>query len=349
MMERRRSARSRSSGSESESERSVEPRKLLPLRSSRGTRIRKLLGEEAEADASFWGQDAWQEDGEDDDYSTEAGWSGLYLTCIAASLQACASVALEDIVDSDFDEEEAPDDDVHDGEADEEAPRRKRRATTTGKYREPLQSRPMKRAAVVKAPTTTAAATASEASTFEYVAPTVRSSTARKTSVSSELRRRASGETARLAAMNKKPPVDKASHRLTQAQLLAEAVRTEVENSQSLQRLEQLEEEKKAESVAPKAPFTGRMIRYYSRIGALKTITFLNTHEFPSLFNQPKPKKRISSQQQKLNRLRFEAEEKADEEDEDEDTAEEEDDDKVDAQSHGLLQQAPPSAAKAVA
>ncbi|RLN49967.1 hypothetical protein BBJ28_00013010 [Nothophytophthora sp. Chile5] len=342
MMERRRSARSRSSGSESE--RSMEPRKVLPARSSRGTRIRKLIGEEAEADASFWGQDAWQEDGEDDDYSTEAAVSHMSYV----RLNRCV-LEEEDIVDSDFDEEEAPDDDVHDGEADEEAPRRKRRAATTGKYREPLQSRPTKRAAVVKVPTTTATATAAEASTFQYVAPKVRSSTARKTSVSSELRRRASGETARLAAMNKKPPVDKASHRLTQEQLLAEAVRTEVENSQSLQRLEQLEEEKKAESVAPKAPFTGRMIRYYSRIGALKTITFLNTHELPSLFNQPKPKKRISSQQQKLNRLRFEAEEKADEEDEDEDTAGEEDDDKMDTQSHSSLEQEPPSAAKAVA
>lgn len=51
----------------------AETRKVLPARSSRGTRIHKLIGEEAEADASFWGQSAWQEDGEDDDYSTEAG------------------------------------------------------------------------------------------------------------------------------------------------------------------------------------------------------------------------------------------------------------------------------------
>lgn len=48
-------------------------RKLLPERSSRGTRIRQLIGEEAEADESFWGQDAWHEDEEDDDYSTEDG------------------------------------------------------------------------------------------------------------------------------------------------------------------------------------------------------------------------------------------------------------------------------------
>lgn len=48
-------------------------RKRLPARSSRGTRIRQLVGEEADADASFWSQDAWREDEEDADYSTEEG------------------------------------------------------------------------------------------------------------------------------------------------------------------------------------------------------------------------------------------------------------------------------------
>ena len=51
----------------------AEVRKVLPARSSRGSRIHKLIGAEFEADASFWGQSAWQEDGEDEDYSTEAG------------------------------------------------------------------------------------------------------------------------------------------------------------------------------------------------------------------------------------------------------------------------------------
>lgn len=48
-------------------------RRALPARSSRGTRIRKLVGEEAEADESFWNQNAWNEDEEDEDYSTEEG------------------------------------------------------------------------------------------------------------------------------------------------------------------------------------------------------------------------------------------------------------------------------------
>jgi hypothetical protein len=67
---------------------------------------------------------------------------------------------------------------------------------------------------------------------------------------------------------------------------------------QSLSRLEQQEEEKKAETMTPKAPFTGEMVRFHSRIGAPKTITFLNSVDFPPIFNQPKPKKRERRQEQ---------------------------------------------------
>jgi hypothetical protein len=158
------------------------------------------------------------------------------------------------------------------------------------------------------------------------------------------MRRRASHEAAKLAAKHKKPMVHKTGNRLTQAQLLAEAVRTEVENIQSLQRLEQLEEEKKAENAAPKAPFTGSTVRYYSKLGAPKTITFLNTAAFPSIFHQPKPKKRISSQQQKLNRLKD-----AEEDDDDNESAQDEEFEEKDSQQHGLLQTNTPTAAKAAA
>lgn len=141
---------------------------------------------------------------------------------------------------------------------------------------------------------------------FQYEAPTVRRSTARKSSASSELRKRATAEAALRTRRHSDPPgslpTGSQSHalqqsaapplRFTQAQLLAEAVRTEVENVQSLSRLEQLEEEKRVESLAPKAPFTGHMVRYYSRIGAPKTITFVNAVEFPALFHSQPPAKR---------------------------------------------------------
>ncbi|GMF16644.1 unnamed protein product [Phytophthora fragariaefolia] len=331
----------------------TETRKVLPARSSRGTRIHKLIGEEAEADASFWGQAAWQEDGEDEDYSTEAGMIHCCVDAvgfIANSIGFYQPVEEEDIVDSDFDAEEAPDDEVHDAEEDEQPTRRKRSAASSGRYKEPIQPRPAKRKAVAAVSKPPAAVPAPATPVFEYVAPTVRSSTARKSSESSEMRRRASHEAAKLAAKHKKPVVEKTGNRLTQAQLLAEAVRTEVENTQSLQRLEQLEEEKKAESVAPKAPFTGRVVRYYSRIGAPKTITFLNTVDFPPIFNQPKPKKRVSSQQQKINRMKMEAEE-ADDDDEDNESVQDDgrEYEEKDGQQHGLLQNNTPTAAKATA
>jgi hypothetical protein len=72
---RRRARRGSESGGEGED---PTQRKVLPTRSSRGTRINKLLGEEAEADEAFWGQDAWREDASDDDYSTEEGAAAIW-------------------------------------------------------------------------------------------------------------------------------------------------------------------------------------------------------------------------------------------------------------------------------
>uniref|UniRef100_A0AAV1ULH9 Vps72/YL1 N-terminal domain-containing protein n=1 Tax=Peronospora matthiolae TaxID=2874970 RepID=A0AAV1ULH9_9STRA len=302
-------------------------RKVLPARSSRGTRIHKLIGEEAEIDASFWGHSAWHEDGEDEDYSTEA--------------------EEEDVVDSDFDQEEHPDIDVHDDEdnADDKVTKRKRSGTNSGRYKEPLSNPALKRKVSENRSTLPAAPTSSMTSLYQYVAPTVRSSTVKKSSESSEMRRQASHQAAKLAAKHKKGTVEKVGSRLTQAQLLAEAVRTEVENTQSLQRLEQLEEEKKVESLVPKAPSVGRMVRYYSKLDTPKTITFLNALDFPPIFNQLKPKKPISAQQQKMDRRRREAEEKVEHENAcvDKETFEEKD-----ARQHGLLQSSTPrSGAKA--
>lgn len=170
---------------------------------------------------------------------------------------------------------------------------------------------------------------------FQYEAPMVRRSTARKSSESSELRKKTTEEAARSAirarrlsdtktnSINNGTPTSNTgakNQRLTQAQLLAEAVCTEVENIQSLSRLEQLEEEKKTESMTPKAPFTGQMVRFHSKIGALKTITFLNSIEFPALFNQQKPKKR----ERPAAKRSHEQDEDADEDDDNEEPQENE-------------------------
>ena len=61
-------------------------KKVLPSRASRGARTNKLIGEEAEADESFWGQDVWNEDAADDDYSTEEGTTDA---CTHVSQSSC--------------------------------------------------------------------------------------------------------------------------------------------------------------------------------------------------------------------------------------------------------------------
>ena len=51
------------------------PLKQLPQRSTRGHRYSALSGIDAEADEEFWGQEAWNVDDIDQDYSTEEGRS----------------------------------------------------------------------------------------------------------------------------------------------------------------------------------------------------------------------------------------------------------------------------------
>jgi vacuolar protein sorting-associated protein 72 len=235
----------------------------------------------------------------------------------------------EDVVDSDFDEEEEPDDDVHGDDEDEGGGKRKRGRPTREQqaqrraYQEPHEAAKRLRRATAATEFDGNAAIKKEGGTalaVAYEAPKLRQSTAKKSSESSDLRRKILEEASRLAAKAKKPPDVKA--RLTQEELLVEAVRTEVDNVQSLNRLERLEEEKKAESViTPKAPHTGLIVRYHSRIGMPKTITFLNTSSFPSIFDQKQPRKR-----ERLAPKEEIVDDEDDDDDEEEDEEEEEED-----------------------
>ncbi|KDO28927.1 hypothetical protein SPRG_05799 [Saprolegnia parasitica CBS 223.65] len=232
----------------------------LPSRSSRGSRINKLIGEAAEADETFWNNEVWAE-GEDDDYSTEA--------------------EEEDVVDSDFFDDEAPDDDVHD--ADEERPAKRARNTRSA-FKEPVPvapKRPRRAAPVVDAPPMP----------IDVAPMEVRSSTINKRVLSHDLQERYAIE-ARKAQAEKNAAAPKVVVRMTQAQLLAEAVRTEVDNTQSLNRLERMEEEKRADDMVPKAKFTGPAIRYYSSLHTPKLITFLNADAFPAVLTQGPPQVR---------------------------------------------------------
>lgn len=150
----------------------------------------------------------------------------------------------------------------------------------------------------------------------------LRESTAQKTSASSALRRKLVEEAkAQAQGKSKKAVVGRA--RMTQEELLAEAVQTELENTQSLTRMERMEEERKAEQgVAPKAPFVGAVVRYHSRIGMPKTITFLNTEQWPSIFNQTRPTKRMRREKEKEREDESKQEQEREEEDaEEEDTS----------------------------
>lgn len=106
----------------------------------------------------------------------------------------------EDVVDSDFDYSEAPDDDVHEAAAedDDEPIKRKRATASSGRYKDPFEkSRPSKQKAAVATGTDAPVVAATPLTpVYKYVATTVRSSTARKSSMSSEMRRRASNEAA---------------------------------------------------------------------------------------------------------------------------------------------------------
>ncbi|EQC29132.1 hypothetical protein SDRG_13164 [Saprolegnia diclina VS20] len=233
----------------------------LPSRSSRGSRINKLIGEAAEADETFWNNEVWAE-GEDDDYSTEA--------------------EEEDVVDSDFFDDEAPDDEVHD--ADEERPAKRTRSTRSA-FKEPVPvapKRPRRTPPVVDAP---------PLMPLDVAPMEVRSSTINKRVLSHDLQERYAQE-ARKAQAEKNAAAPKVVVRMTQAQLLAEAVRTEVDNTQSLNRLERMEEEKRADDMVPKAKFTGPAIRYYSSLHTPKLITFLNVDEFPAVLTQGPPQVR---------------------------------------------------------
>ena len=109
----------------------------------------------------------------------------------------------------------------------------------------------------------------------EYFQRTLRASTAVKSSLFAENYRKRAEE---MAKQNEKKI--KVIRQFTQQELLAEAIRTEADNVRSLNRLEELEEAKKQHNlmVTPKTPFeNGGWIRYHSKLGQPKTLTFFNT------------------------------------------------------------------------
>jgi len=186
----------------------------LPKRTTRGQRVRVLEGEEADAHEQYWGQQAWAENEEDNEEEVQS--------------DEFSSSDVEDSADSDIDIDEnddAPDLMAQD-EGDEGGKKKKRvflrppakpRAPKRPRTKMPLPPRSME----------------------------VRTSTA---NVGREMdaKQRAEAEEQSLRKRRKQAaPKAEGARLMTQRQLLAEAVRIEVENRRSLEMMMLLMAEKK--------------------------------------------------------------------------------------------------------
>lgn len=207
----------------------------------RSTRVRKVIPiaekllKETEEDADFWGQDAFADDEEDGEFNeNEASDQG------------------EDMVDSDFDAPEAADED--DGTAAEKEARAveriERKKSGGGGYVDPAKKSKRKPAPPPTTPKTpqqkTPTSSRKSAPSIPSRPLSLRNSTRRASLKAAERREQQDKESAKRRAQKaardaKKKPV----REMTQEERLAEAVKTEEENRESLKDLLRLEEERK--------------------------------------------------------------------------------------------------------
>jgi YL1 nuclear protein/YL1 nuclear protein C-terminal domain len=242
-------------------------RRTLPSRTTRGKRLRaQLEDEEEQADNEFWGQEFFAEDARDADYVSEK--------------------EEEDVPDSDFFESESEEDE-DDGELEVRSEPKKKTLRPPGAP--PARPRPPPRppvkeklagagvadadagdvvAGAAAGDEDAAGATAAPLSRelvleAMYEAPKLRKSTRERVEVMTKEREERE-LMARAVARPKKAGGD-ATRILTQAELLAEAARTELENLASLKLLLAQEEETKRKANAKKARYGGPLVRLRSR------------------------------------------------------------------------------------
>lgn len=251
----------------------------LPKRASRGRRMRQLVGEELDADELFWGQKAWAEqnksDDEDVEYSSE-----------------------EDVVDDDFD--------IDEGEAKQAATAREERTLMRegatkrkgrGVYVDPALKRKHARvgggAAGARATRGKAAAKVVPPSSMS-----MRRSTKTKVGAMQAARKIREREQKKASAARRakqKPKVEEKP--MTQEELLAAAVETELVNKRSLELMLRIEEERKRAMRWKKKVNAGPVLRYRSRAGeATNTLTFTMVARIPSVINArsvPYPPQRV--------------------------------------------------------
>lgn len=257
----------------------------LPRRETRGKRMTRLLDDEVEADEQFWNQEAFQEAVEDLEYEEEG--------------------EVEDVFDSDFDEEEA----VSDGEPGEEEKRPKQKRKLP-----PGSKKTVKKSKLPKAARNlTALEEAVEAAADGQGASPRKSTKKHKgqmeieqlggslegdTSVQNE--RRKSSRTAVVVKAIEREAVRAAQtpkvvkkrreeeRRWTQEEMLLEAAQTEVLNRQSLELMLAKEEEVKRKANIQKEVYEGPVVRFHSKTG-LNILSFTCASEVPEAINSKAP------------------------------------------------------------
>ena len=189
-----------------------------------------MIGDDAEADAAFWNQKAFQEEEEDTNYVFQDQ---------------------EDIVDSDIDLSEGEED-----EAEEIVPEKRKRSSRA--YREPASIRALKKRMRVKGDKKPSRnSSRSSRSVVRGEKMSLRKSTQRYTL---DVAKKQVSSKRPIKGESKKETVP----RLTQEEMLIHALTTEQQNKQSLKRvLDASMDEKKHR--APGAKFFGPTIRFHSR------------------------------------------------------------------------------------
>uniref|UniRef100_A0A7S0X1N8 Vps72/YL1 C-terminal domain-containing protein n=1 Tax=Chlamydomonas leiostraca TaxID=1034604 RepID=A0A7S0X1N8_9CHLO len=221
----------------------------LPQRSTRGKRMRDAINdEEDQADQEFWNQDFFQEEQADIDYDENHD-------------EHKEDYKGDEVFDSDFDDPEEEDDDDDAADDVDDKPKKKALKAPEPKAHKP-KPKPKEEGDEPPKPKRSKEEIAAEKAAWDaqYAVPTLRRST---------MARVAEAEEVRALREQVKPRRAKATRGaewrpMSQAELLAEAARTEVENMTSLKVMLAMEEEIKKRAVIIKHKYLGPIVKFRS-------------------------------------------------------------------------------------
>mmetsp|Transcript_26737 Transcript_26737/g.35127 ORF Transcript_26737/g.35127 Transcript_26737/m.35127 type:complete len:315 (+) Transcript_26737:37-981(+) len=232
-------------------------------RVTQGRRMTSLIGEEAEADEAFWGQDAWNVEN-DEEYSTEE--------------------EKPDVFDKDFNDTEESED-----ESEVVVKETKTKKQKAGAYKEPGPKRPKSKKAPRKsAQTKTSASSGGNAEPMSWVPverKVLRASTRQKTE-EAKIAEEVDAEHKKAMAKRRKSSVKvkgrAGAERFSQEELLKEAALTEIESAKWLEKMSQLAEEKNEDQTRQKNEQQFQT-RWHSKRGKMNTVTFPDTESMPEI------------------------------------------------------------------